>query len=121
MNTAILKAVTDFIKGGDNSDITALNQVLHSDFRNIQNGFFEKEGIVIFSKSDYLNQIEQKIFGGKPREMTIVSIDQIGKIAMVKALLQSSSLSFTSFISVILDDDNEWKIIENFPHITPTG
>ncbi len=117
MNTALLNAVTDFIRGGDNSDTALLNRVLHQDFRNTQNGFFEKEGVVIFSKTDYLKLIEDKVFGGKPRELTIISVDQIGKIAMVKAELKSSALSFISFISLVLDDHNEWKIIENFPHI----
>lgn len=119
MNTAILKVVTEFIKGGDISDTVLLDQVLHPDFRNIQNGFFEKKGLVIFSKSQYLDLIKQKVFGGKPREITIISVDQVGKIAMVKVLLKSSALSFTSFISVIQNEETEWKIIENFPHITP--
>jgi hypothetical protein len=46
----IEQAITNFVKGGDNNDIVLLQKVVHSNFQNIQDGFFEEKGIFIFSK-----------------------------------------------------------------------
>lgn len=39
-NDKIKQAITNFVKGGDNSDIELLNKVLHKDFRVTDNGFW---------------------------------------------------------------------------------
>ena len=39
MIEAITQVITDFVRGGDNSDIELLNRVLHEDFRVTNNGF----------------------------------------------------------------------------------
>lgn len=116
-NGKIVTQVTKFIKGGDNSDTDMLKLVLHDDFTNVQNGFFDQVGVFIINKAKYLSLISDKIFGGIPREMEIVSIDIAGNIAMVKANLRSEKLIFVSFISLIMENNEEWKIIGNFPYV----
>ncbi|WP_437397933.1 nuclear transport factor 2 family protein [Flagellimonas lutimaris] len=112
----IINAVTKFIKGGDESDIKALKHILHDQFRNVQYGFFGKKGVFVISKSEYIDLIEQKTFGGVPRSMDILQIEVLGNIAMTKVKMESTELKFISYISLILDD-GEWKVIENFPHV----
>ncbi len=106
-------AITNFVKGGDNSDIELLNKTLHSDFRITNNGFMGTPGVTIIDKQKYLSNIKEGIFGGLPRKMEIVSIDDNETIAMVKLRLESSENYFVSYNSLVLDTDNEWKLINN--------
>lgn len=109
----IKQAIINFVKGGDNSDIELLDKVLHSDFRVTNNGFMGTKGVTIIDKQKYLSNIKTGIFGGLPRTMEIENIDENGTIASVKIRLESSENSFISYNSLVVDIDNEWKIINN--------
>jgi len=107
------QAITNFVKGGDNSDVDLLDRVLHTDFRVTNNGFMGTAGVTIIDKQKYLSNIKDRIFGGLPRTMTIESTDLSDTIAMVKLRLESSENYFVSYNSLVLDIDNEWKLINN--------
>jgi len=109
----IKQAITNFVKGGDNSDTELLDKVLHNEFRVTNNGFMGTAGVTIIDKIKYLANIKEGIFGGLPRKMTIESIDESKTIAMVKLRLESSENDFVSYNSLVLDTDNEWKLINN--------
>ena len=109
----IKQTIIDFVKGGDNSDTILLDKVLHKDFRVTNNGFMGTPGITIIDKNEYLNKIKSGVFGGLPRQMKIEQMDQSGKIASVKLRIESSENDFISYNSLVLDTDNEWKIINN--------
>ena len=109
----IKQIITNFVKGGDNSDTDLLDKVLHNDFRVTNNGFMGTLGVTIIDKQKYLSNIKDGIFGGLPRKMTIESIDDSETIAMVKIRLESSENNFVSYNSLVLDIDNEWKLINN--------
>lgn len=113
MKNKIEQVITDFVKGGDNSDTELLDNVLHSEFRVTNNGFMGAEGVTIIDKKQYLANIKNGIFGGLPRKMMIESIEDSETIAMVKLRLESSENYFISYNSLVLDIDNEWKIINN--------
>ncbi|UII20715.1 nuclear transport factor 2 family protein [Fulvivirga ligni] len=115
----IEQAIKDFVRGGDNSDTTLLDRVLHKDFRVTNNGFMGTSGVTIIDKSQYLDNIEKGVFGGLPREMEILQLDQSDKIASVKLKIESSENNFISYNSLVLDADNEWKIINNLAVVTP--
>jgi hypothetical protein len=70
-------------------------------------------GVTVIDKQKYLANIRSGIFGGLPRKMIIESIDENETIAMVKIRLESSENHFVSYNSLVLDTDNEWKIINN--------
>ncbi|MFA7688053.1 MAG: nuclear transport factor 2 family protein [Moheibacter sp.] len=112
-NDRIKQAIIDFVKGGDNSDVELLDNVLHKEFRVTNNGFMGTSGITIIDKNDYINKIKNGVFGGLPRKMKIEEIDQSGIIASVKLRIESSENDFISYNSLVLDTDNEWKIINN--------
>lgn len=105
--------ITNFVRGGDNSDTELLDEVLHNDFRVTNNGFMGTAGVTTIDKQEYLSNIKNGTFGGLPRKMTIESIDSSETIAMVKLRLESSENYFVSYNSLILDTDNEWKLINN--------
>ena len=109
----IEQTITDFVKGGDNSNVDMLNKVLHKDFRITNNGFMGTLGVTIIDKQQYLLNIKEGVFGGLPRVMKIETIDSNETIAMVKLCLESSENHFISYNSMVLDTDNEWKIINN--------
>lgn len=112
-NDRIRQAIIDFVKGGDNSDVELLDNVLHKEFRVTNNGFMGTSGITIIDKNDYINKIKSGVFGGLPRKMKIEEIDKTGTIASVKLRIESSENDFISYNSLVLDTDNEWKIINN--------
>ena len=113
MTDKIKQAITDFVKGGDNSDTVLLDKVLHKDFRVTSNAFMGTSGVTIIDKEKYLANIQAGYFGGLPRTMIIENIDESGTIASVKLRLESSENQFVSYNSLVLDTDNEWKIIHN--------
>ena len=115
----IIKQVTQFLRGGDNSDLEMLDEALHDKYTNVQNGFFGEKGVYVIDKEKYCSLISDKIFGGIPRKMDVNSIDIEGDIAMVKVSLQSKELYFKSFISLVQMEDLNWKVIGNFPHVVP--
>jgi hypothetical protein len=109
----INQAINHFVKGGDTSDVQLLDKVLHDDFRVTNNGFMGTLGITIIDKQKYLSNIKEGIFGGLPRKMIVESIDESDSIAMVKLRLESAENYFVSYNSLVLDTDNEWKLINN--------
>jgi hypothetical protein len=109
----INQAITHFVKGGDNSDVQLLEKVLHDDFRVTNNGFMGIPGVTIIDKQKYLSNIKKGIFGELPRKMIIENIDESDSIAMVKLRLESAENYFVSYNSLVLDTDNEWKLINN--------
>lgn len=113
MTNKIKQAIIDFVKGGDTSDVALLDKVLHKDFRVTNNGFMGTNGVTIIDKGNYLSNIKKGLFGGIPREMNIISIDNCETIASVKLQLESAENSFISYNSMVLDTDNQWKIINN--------
>ncbi|HLT33998.1 MAG TPA: nuclear transport factor 2 family protein [Aquaticitalea sp.] len=109
----IQQVITHFVKGGDASDIGLLDKVLHKDFRVTNNGFMGTSGVTIIDKTNYLDKIKSGVFGGVPRTMRILELDQHGTIALVKLQIESAENDFVSYNSLVLDADNEWKLINN--------
>lgn len=118
MTDKIKQAITNFVKGGDNSDTKLLDKVLHKDFRVTNNGFMGTSGVTVIDKEKYLANIRDGIFGGLPRIMIIENIDVSETIASVKLRLESSENDFISYNSLVFDTDNEWKIISNLAVVT---
>jgi hypothetical protein len=118
MTDKIKQAITDFVKGGDNSDTKLLGKVLHKNFRVTSNAFMGTSGVTVIDKEKYLGNIRDGIFGGLPRTMIIEDIDVSETIASVKLRLESSENQFVSYNSLVLDTDNEWKIISNLAVVT---
>jgi hypothetical protein len=112
----IKSAIENFIKGGDNNDVMLLEKTLHPSFQNIQDGFFDQKGIYIFNKEDYIDLVKTKKFGGNPRSIDFVSIEQMGNIGIAKVALESQYLKFFSMITCVCKN-SQWQIIHNTPKI----
>jgi|SRR5690606_19813716 len=112
----IKAAIEKFVKAGDDRNTLALESILHSNFQNIQDGFFNESGIFVFSKTDYIELIRTEKFGGNPRSITYESVNLVGNIATVQVKLESQYLIFNSLIICVFEDE-KWKVINNFPII----
>jgi hypothetical protein len=51
--------------------------------------------------------------------MIVESIDESDSIAMVKLRLESAENYFVSYNSLVLDTDDEWKLINNLAVVEP--
>ncbi|KAB7530216.1 hypothetical protein F8C76_01525 [Flagellimonas olearia] len=116
----IKKTIETFVKGGDNNDITLLDQILHPNYQNIQDGFFERQGIYVFSKEQYIDLVRTKKFGGLPRTIKYGDIHQMGNIAIAKIVLESDQLKFDSTIVCVFENE-QWQVISNIPKIDMTN
>ena len=109
----ITQVIVNFVKGGDNSDVALLEKVLHPDFRVASNNFMGNPGVKIIDRKAYISNVKEGVFGGLPREMEILSIDESSSIASVKIRLKSEQNNFVSYNLLVLDSDNEWRLIHN--------
>ncbi|WP_347217894.1 nuclear transport factor 2 family protein [Chryseobacterium sp.] len=112
----IKQAIEQFIKGGDNNDTALLEEILHENYQNIQDGFFDKSGIFIIPKQEYIGLVRDKIFGGKPRQITYHFLEQKNNIAYAQLSLESSALRFSSLITCV-QENGKWQVITNIPSI----
>lgn len=113
----IKEAVAAFAKAGDTNDVQLLEQVLHPNYQNVQDGFFAEPGLYQISKADYKKLVGDKTFGGVPRSIDFQSIDEYGNhMAVVNATLESKELLFHSVIVVVKEKD-DWQVLYNLPKI----
>ncbi len=112
----VKETVADFVRGGDTNDTALLERVLHSNFQNVQDGFFEEKGVFVFSKEDYKNLVKTKRFGGVPRTIEFVAVNISGNIAHVNVRLESKYLAFNSVL-LLGNDGKRWTIMHNIPTI----
>lgn len=117
----IEQAITNFVKGGDTSDVALLGKVLHKEFRVTSNNFMGQPGLRIIDKATYLSYIKAGVFGGLQREMNIEIIDHCETVAMVKLRLESLENHFVSYNSMVLDTDGKWKLINNLAVVESKG
>ena len=118
MNTTeqIKEAVADFVRAGDTNDVTLLDRVLHTRFQNVQDGFFEEQGVFVFTKADYKKLVGTKRFGGVARTIKFKDVEVFGKLAHVKVRLESDVLIFNSSL-LLTNEDDRWTVMHNIPSI----
>lgn len=113
---AAINAFTSFIKAADSGDLDGLGDIMHKDFQNIQGGFFDKKGIYVIPKDEYIGYIRSGEFGGKPRTIQIEAVEDMGDVVHIKAILESEYLVFKSFITMVCEND-KWQVITNLPSV----
>lgn len=112
--TEIKKVIADFLRAGDTNDTQLLSNVLHPHYQNIQNGLFEEQGIHVITRVEYIEFVGSKRFGGSPRKVDFLFVEELENIAVAKVKLESEYLIFNSFITAVFVDGC-WKIINNTP------
>ena len=110
----IMDAVSAFIEAGDKSDSGRLEEVLHTEYRNVQNGLFDRLGTVSIGKAEYISLIREGKFGGVERSLDFLECDCSGPVGMVKVKMESEQMIFVSYI-LLAKEGQEWKVTGNYP------
>jgi hypothetical protein len=120
MTTAekVAKAVNDFIQGGDNQNITILDQVLHPQFRSMVNRFAGKSELTVIPKERYLQLISEHKIGGAARTIAELEVEIAGPVALAKVQMQSEKVQFISFYELVENEDNAWQLVSDLPYAT---
>lgn len=109
-----------FMRGGDESDTTLLEGVLHPQFRVVVNqGVLGMETLRVIGRSAYFQQIAAKKWGGLPRTVNIVSVSFANTVAAAEVKTSSTRSDITSFLHLVKDKDGNWTIISDTPYPVP--
>ncbi|MGB0521393.1 MAG: nuclear transport factor 2 family protein [Flammeovirgaceae bacterium] len=116
MQKQIEKTVKQFVKGGDQNDISILEDVLHTNHRVAFNDLTSGQ-LKILDRTTYLQLIKNKTFGGNKRSIIFESVDIYeGITATVKVKFKSEKAIFHNYLSLVKVGD-DWKIVQDLTFI----
>lgn len=116
MKNQIKEKVTSIEKAAANRDTKQLTELLCKDYRVIANRFKGSENTVIISKETYLQMMKDEKIGGTSYDINFNDIKISGHTAIVDVLYSSETTSdMHKFLVLILDKNNEWKIVSDIP------
>jgi Putative lumazine-binding len=116
--TRITAAIQTFSRAADQQDASALDGVLHPQYRAVVHRVFGSSDLSLMDKSLYLQLIRDKKIGGDTRDIHLLEVDVVHNIAQVRAVLQGKALRFQTYISLVKLEDGTWQIISDMPDIT---
>jgi len=116
--TAVKTTLTEFLAAGDDQDADRLAVVLDPTYRIMINQFMGGDGVTVIDRASYLGMIEQKKLGGTPRSVEWKSIEVVGNLAHVRALLASTEMSFDSQFILAKDKAGSWRLVSDAPFVT---
>ncbi len=107
-------AVLAFIKAGDEANIAALEKLIHENFRALAH----PPGTtivkpVIESRAHYLTLIQEGKIGGKPRTVSLQSVDVWNNTAIVRLEMESTELHFSSTFSLFYAPETGWQLVHD--------
>jgi hypothetical protein len=113
----ITQVVNQFAQGADNRDTVLLDQILDTHFRAAVNRALGSTQLQVIDKTTYLNLIKEKKLGGDKRMVSVQNIIIHESTATAEVIFEGSKLNFTTFISMIKNEDQTWTIIQDLPII----
>ncbi len=108
---AVKETITAFSKAGDNSDDVELAKYLDDNYRIVMNRLFGSAEVIVMPKSVYLEKIKTKEFGGDHRKLTFEEMVINGPTASAKVSFEGSKLTFVSLITLIKEEEGNWKLV----------
>ena len=115
--SGVESAIKTFAEGADAQNSEQVLSVLHKDALQF---FMGKEGLTKLTTDMYKGMLDSKKIGGKPRQMTIHSVDIEGNIATAKVTFDGGHATFDNFIS-LMNVDGGWKIMNIVLRYKPKG
>jgi len=103
------QAVRAFVDAADTQDVSALQAVLHEDFRVLAR---MPDGWSMLDRATYLSLIEAGTFGGVKRKTRLDSVQSTGELATVVGSLSSKAATFESSWTVV-QVDGAWKVVQD--------
>jgi len=104
-----MKVIKKFARGDDVQQRDILETVLHASFSmvGVMNG-----QVTVFSRSNYLDGIEAKIFGGLDKELRVNRIQVHGKTASAHVSLVGPTMYFNHFMNLGESKDG-WLLVNS--------
>lgn len=115
---AVKNTIIAFAAAGDRSDADKLSNYLDDHYRIVMNRLFGSKGVSIVSKSMYLEKIKAKEWGGDTRKLNIENVVVNGTTASAKVTFNGKKSSFISLITLVKNEQGQWKLIEEVPLFT---
>lgn len=106
-----------FIQAGDDQDASALDGLLHAEYRVVMNQLFGGDDAVVLPRAAYLGKIKAKEFGGDTREVTVESVQLNGTHAVVRVLTKGQKLTMRSDLLWVQNAKGEWKLMSDTPTV----
>lgn len=113
----IEKVITEFSQAGDENNAEKLATYLDDNYRVVMNRLFGSKEVSILPKSEYLEKIKSKEYGGDKRVLTIDNVLINGTTASAKVTFKGTKMTFVSLIILIQDSEGDWKLISDVPII----
>jgi Putative lumazine-binding len=115
-------AVIAFAKAADERNIAALTKLMHENYNAMARmpGATTAEPI-IESRAQYFSLIEKGRIGGKPRTISIQSVDVWNNTAVVRAELESAALHFSSTFSLFYSPEMGWQLVHDLVELHAKG
>jgi len=111
-------AIINFAKAADTQNAGILEDLLDDKFRIAMNQMFGGSDVQIIDKAFYISKITSKEWGGDRRNVTIENVTVVGKNATAKVTLIGEKSTFISLLTLSMDADGEWKILQDVPMIS---
>ena len=112
-------ALEQYVRAGDAQDVTALEQVLDEAFVS-QYAFAGENGepppanaLKTAPRSDFIDNFASRKWGGKPREIDVVSHSRTEPFGFVRARLASDTVRFDGLF-VFVSDGERWQLVREF-------
>ncbi|MCI4667234.1 MAG: nuclear transport factor 2 family protein [Bacteroidia bacterium] len=111
----IKKTILAFSKAGDKQDAAALEKLLDGNYRIVMNQLFGSKEVAVMPRTVYLDKIRKGEFGGDKRTVDVEEVLVNGNTATAKVAYKGEKMSFSSFIVLVKDVNESWKLISEVP------
>jgi hypothetical protein len=115
-------AVVAFAKAGDERDIPTLTKYMHENYNAI--ALLPGTTVakpVVESREHYFTLIKEGKVGGKPRTISIKSVEVWNNTAIVRAELESDVLHFYSTFALSYSPEAGWKLVYDLVELKAKG
>lgn len=106
-----------FRTAGDERNVTALEVLLHKDFRLLAY-FGAATDAATMDKAAYTGALKAGKIGGKPRTLKILSVDVRGNQAACRISMESVELKFDNYMHWI-KTERGWQLLNDLAHAVP--
>lgn len=110
------KSLLAFIEAVDAADYTGAAEKMAPEFRVVLSNIPQKDQVTILDKNQYLQLMKEGKVGGKKRKAKILLTDVYKQSAIVKIQLESETLHFTNYYSLI-NSAGKWMVIQDQPQV----
>ncbi|MEL7002424.1 MAG: nuclear transport factor 2 family protein [Bacteroidota bacterium] len=120
MNNQIKEVISEFALAIEAQDTDRLDEILHSDFVVMANRLKGDNGMTVMPRAMYMGAMDAGKIGGAKYETQFLNTHIFQHTAVVEVLLSSStSADMHLFLSLVLNDNNEWQIVCDLPVVIP--